>query len=107
MTTVDPTASPAGQEMPFLRSAIATVVTDLVGTAIAFGLPLSADQTNALLVLANAVAALVFLLLTIRAHNRSTPLSNPRTVIDGVVVPLVPATQVPSIVDSPTARPEQ
>ncbi|WP_433067288.1 hypothetical protein [Dactylosporangium sp. CS-033363] len=91
MSTVDPTNPPSGQEMPFLRAAIVTVAGDLIASGGVFGLPLTADRTNALLTLVNSVSALVFLVLTVRAHRRVTPLSNPQTVIDGVAVPLVPA----------------
>lgn len=86
---------PAGQELPFLRAVIMTVITDVLSSAVTFGLPLTADQTTAVLVAVNSLSALVFFVLSLRAHNRSTPLSNPVTVIAGpdgpVTVPLVPA----------------
>lgn len=100
----NPDTPPAGQELPFLRAAIVTVITDLISGGVAFGLPITADQTNALLVVLGSVSALVFLVLAVRATRRSTPLSNPRTVIDGVTVPLVPQF-LPGGPSGPSSRP--
>ena len=52
-----------------LPAAVATVLTDAVAVAVAFGAPLSSDQQHVLLVFAGSVTSIVFTIVAL-IHDR-------------------------------------
>lgn len=91
MTTSDPISG--RQPQPVIGSAIVYAATNILGMAVAFGLPLTQEQTGATVTAVTSVTTLVALVLAWRASRKVTPLSNPRKVLpSGTVIPLVPAT---------------
>jgi hypothetical protein len=76
---------------PVLVAAIRAFVASAAATAVTFGVPLSDDQTNAVLGLISTGGPLLAVVLAWRASKKVTPLAAPSAVhpVTGQRVPLV------------------